>query len=101
MSCKGNDHAVMLAGDLQHTPACSVTQLCATLAIPWSAAHQAPLSMGFPRQEYWRRLPFPSPGDLPDSGIELASPALAGGVFTTEPSGKPCVSHMDHEIIIT
>ena len=47
---------------------------------------QAPLSMGFPRQEYWSGLPFPSPGDLPDPGIEpesLVSPALAGGFFTT------------------
>jgi len=41
--------------------------------------------MGFPRQEYWRGLPFPSPGDLPDSGIKLMSPALAGGFFTAEP----------------
>ena len=39
-------------------------------AIPWTVAHQAPLSMGFFRQEYWSRLPFPSPGDLPDAGIE-------------------------------
>ena len=55
-----------------HMPACSVTQLCATLAIPWSAAHQAPLSMGFPRQEYWSGFPCPSLGDLPDPGIEPA-----------------------------
>ena len=45
--------------------------------------------MGFPRQKYWSGLPFPSPGDLPDPGIELASPALAGRFFTTEPPGKP------------
>ena len=50
---------------------------------------QAPLSMGFPRQEYWSGFPFRSPGDLPDPGIEPASPALAGGFFTTEPPGKP------------
>ena len=43
---------------------------------PWSIAHQAPPSMGFPRQEYWSELPFPSPGDHPDPGIELRSPAL-------------------------
>ena len=52
---------------------------------PWAVAHQAPLSMGFPRQAYWSGLPFPSPGDLPDPGIEPmspASPALAGGFFT-------------------
>ena len=45
--------------------------------------------MGFPRHEYWGRLPFPPPEDLPDSGIKLASPALAGGFFTTELLGKP------------
>ena len=56
---------------------------------PWTAAHQAPLSMGFSRQEHWSGLSFPSPGDLPDSGIETLSPALAGGFFTTEPAGKP------------
>ena len=52
---------------------------------PWTVAHQAPLSMGFPRQECWSGLPFPPPGDLPDLGMEptsLASPALAGGLFT-------------------
>ena len=58
-------------------------------AIPWTVACQAPLSMGFPRQEYWSGLSFPSPGDLPNSGIEPASPALADGFFTTEPPGKP------------
>ena len=59
---------------------------------PWTVAHQDPLSMGFPRQEYWSGLPFPTPGDLPNPGIEptsLASSALAGGFFTTEPPGKP------------
>ena len=53
---------------------------------PWTVAHQALLSRGFSRQEYWSGLPFPTPGDLPDPGIEpmfLASPALAGGFFTT------------------
>ena len=52
----------------------------------WAVAHQASLSMGFSRQEYWRGLPCPSPGDLPKPGIEpasLLSPALAGGFFTT------------------
>ena len=45
--------------------------------------------MEFSRQEYWSRLPFPPPGDLPNSGIKPVSPALAGGFFTTEPPGKP------------
>ena len=55
----------------------------------WTVAQQAPLSMGFSRQECWSEPPFPSPGDLPEPGIELVSPALAGGFFTTEPPGKP------------
>ena len=69
----------------------SVTQSCLNVT-PWTVAHQAPLSMGFSRQEYWSGLPFPPPGDLPDPGIEptsSASLALAGGFFTTEPLGKP------------
>ena len=59
---------------------------------PWTVARQAPLSTGFPRQEYWSGLPFPSPGDLSDPGIEpksLDAPALAGGFSTTVPSRKP------------
>ena len=52
---------------------------------PWTVASQAPLSMGFPRQEYWNGLPFPSPGDLPDRGIGLVSPALQADSFTAEP----------------
>ena len=55
-------------------------------ATPWTVALQAPLSTGFPKQEYWSGLPYPPPGDLPDPGIEpasLTSPALAGGFFTT------------------
>ena len=56
---------------------------------PWTVACQAPVSMEFPRQEYWRGLPFPSPGDLSDPGVELLSLALTGRFFTTEPPGKP------------
>ena len=56
---------------------------------PWTVVHQAPAPMGFPKQEYWGELPFPSPGDLPNPGIEPGCPALAGGFFTTEPPGKP------------
>ena len=59
---------------------------------PWTVAHQAPLSIGFPRQESWSGLPFPSPGDLPDPGIKPRLPALAGGFFTTEPPGKTILS---------
>ena len=55
---------------------------------PWTVACQTPLSIGFSRQEYWSGLPFPSPGDLPNPGIEPASPILAGRFFTTEPGDK-------------
>ena len=57
--------------------------------IPWTVAQQAPLSVRFPRQEYWSGKPFPSPGDLLDPGTEPRNSALAGRFFTTEPSGKP------------
>ena len=53
-----------------------VTKSCLNLATPRTVACQAPLSMGFSRQEYWSRLPFPSAGDLPDSGIKPKPPAL-------------------------
>ena len=58
-------------------------------ATPWTVAHYAPLSMGFSRQEYWSGLPFPSPGDLPNPGIEPRSPALQADALTSEPPGKP------------
>ena len=60
----------------------------------WTVAHQAPLSMGFSRQVYWNELPFLSSGDLPKSGIKPETPALAGGFFTTEPTGKPQGKYM-------
>ena len=56
---------------------------------PWTVAYQAPRSMGFSRQEYWSGLPFPSPGDLPDSGIEPGSPTLQADALTSEPPGEP------------
>ena len=57
-------------------------------ATPWTIAHQVPLPLGFPKQEYWSGLPFPPPGNLPHPGIEPASPALTGGFVTIEPSTK-------------
>ena len=60
----------------------SVANLCLTLETPWAVACQAPLSMGFSRQEYWSELPFPSPGDLPDPGIKPGSPAFADRFLT-------------------
>ena len=65
-----------------------VTKSCLTFVTPCTVAHQASLSIGFPRQEYQSGLPFPPPGDLADPGIEPASPALAGRFFTTVPPGK-------------
>ena len=62
-----------------------------SLVAPRTVPCQVPLSMGFPRQEYWSGLPFLFPGGLPDPGIEPKSPALAGGFFTTEPPGKPLI----------
>ena len=56
----------------------------------WTVARQVPLSIGSSRQEYWNGLPFPSSEDLPNPGIEHASPALADRFFTTELPGKPC-----------
>ena len=65
---------------------CSVTPNSLT---PWTAACQASLYMWFSRYGYWRRLPFPTPGHLPDPRTEAVSPALAGEFFSTEPPGKP------------
>ena len=63
----------------------SRVRLSATL---WTVAYQAPLTIGFSRQEYWSGSPFPSPGDLPNPGIEPGSPALQADALPSEPSGK-------------
>ena len=76
----------------------SCFQLFVTL---WTVAHQNPLSMGFSRQEHWRRLPCPPPADLPNPGIKPTSPkspALAGGYFYPEPPGKPLIQ--EHHTLI-
>ena len=67
-------------------------QLIATL---WTVAYQAPLSVGFSRREYWSGVPLPSPGDLPDPGIEPGSPALETVTLTSEPPGKPWFNSLD------
>ena len=64
------------------------TKLCPTLVTPWTIADQASPSMGFSKQEYWSGLPFPSPGDLPNPGIEPGSPASQSDSLPTEPPGK-------------
>ena len=66
-----------------------VAKLCPTLVTQWTVACQTFLSMGFSRQEYWSGLPFPSPGDLSDPGIEPGAPALQAGSLPTELQGKP------------
>ena len=66
-----------------------VAKLYPTLAIQWAVAHQAPLFMEFPRQGYWSGLLFPSPGNLPDPGIESGSPALQADSLLTKPPRKP------------
>ena len=66
-----------------------VTHSCLRLFVTsWTVAHQAPLSMGFSRQEYWSGLPFTSPRDLPNPGIEAGSPALQADALPSEPPGK-------------
>ena len=62
----------------------------------WTIAYQAPPSMGFSRQEYWSGLPFPSPGDLPNPGIEPGSPTLETDALTSEPPGKPQITGREH-----
>ena len=68
---------------------CACAKSLHSYLTPWTVTRQIPLSMGFSRQEYWSVLPCPSPGDLPDPGIQPMSPALAGRFFTAEPPGKP------------
>ena len=74
---------------LETAHCCSVTKSCLTLATPWTAVHQAPLSVGFPRQEYWSGLSFPFPGDLPDPGLEPGSLALQADSLPIEAPGRP------------
>ena len=71
----------------------SVTKSVQLFRTPRTVARQAPLTVRFPRQGHWSGLPCPPPGGLPDPGIGLASPALAAGVFTTEPPGKPSLPY--------
>ena len=77
---------------LRHWDFLSVFSRVQLFATPWTVTCQAPLSMGFSKQEYWSRLPFCPPGDLPDPGIEpasLMSPAWLAGSLSIAPPGKP------------
>ena len=93
--CLNLNSMACTAGSCSHSLHCAVLshdQLFATL---WTVVCQAPLSMRFSRQEYWSGLPFPPPGDCPDSGIEpasLMSPAMAGGFFTMSTAWGPHTS---------
>ena len=68
---------------------CALLSCTQLFVIPWTVAHQAPLSIEFSRQKYWSGLPFPSPGDLPNPGIESQSPALQADSLPPEPPEKP------------
>ena len=84
----------MSLGLCMHACMLSCIQLLVT---PWTAAHLAPLSLEFPKQEYWSGLACPPPGDLPGPGMETASlpsPALAAGLFTTSVTWEACTGHV-------
>ena len=86
----------LLLSPLTHLCMCVLSRI-QLFCDSWTVAHQASLSTGFSRQEYWMGLPFPPPGDLPDSATEptsLVSPVLAGRFFTTAPRGKP--THLEN-----
>ena len=83
---KENQHSLSRQIDRQIVKSLSRVQLFAT---PWTVAHQAPLSVGFSRQEQWSGLTFPSPGNLPNSGIKPRSPKLQADTLPSEPPGKP------------
>ena len=72
-----------------------VSQSCPTFCERWTVAHQAPPSMGFSRQEYWSGLPFPFPGDLPDTGIKPRSPTLQADALNSAPPGKPMICFVE------
>ena len=88
--CKSYEVEDLIVYPLMSLLSCS--PMSNSLATPWTAALQAPLSMGFPRQENWSGLLFPSSRDLPNPGIKPKSPVLAGRFFTTEPPWKPGIS---------
>ena len=84
-----NKETIFIYNTDVHSCSLSHVQLCVT---PWTVTRQAPLSIRFPRQEYWNGLPFPPPGDLPNPRIQLkplTTPALAGRYFTSKSPGKP------------
>ena len=93
-ACKGPHQGRWKSVCLQHRVKGSEVKSLSSVqlfGIPWTVVYQASLSVGFSRQDYWSGLPFPSPGDLPDPGIEPRSPALQANALPSEPPGKPVV----------
>ena len=88
LSRRDYDFFLSLRGVLFWLNMCSVTLVVQLFVTPWTVAHQASLSMGFSRQEYWSGLPFPPGGDLPNPGIEPMSPASQAVSLPAEPSGR-------------
>ena len=84
-SCVGEELCVLEVKEVKVKVKVKLLSCVQLSAIPWTVVYQASLSMGFSRQEYWSGLPFPSPGDLPDPGIEPRSPALQADALPSEP----------------
>ena len=80
---------------------CVLLSRAGLFVTPWTVARQAPLSMGFSRQEYWSGLPFPSPGDLLDPGIEPRSPSLQADSLPPEPAGKPKIHESESRSVVS
>ena len=89
--CKGREKVTGRAMKWRKSEVKSLSHV-QLFATPWTVAYQAPLSMGFSRQECWSRLPFPSPGDLPNPGIEPGSPEMQADALPSEPPGKPILN---------
>ena len=85
---------------LQHEVKIGVLSHVWLFVIPWTIAHQAPLSMGFSRQEYWSELPFPSPEDLSDPGIQPRSPPLLADSLPCEPPGKSLFHPASYKLLL-
>ena len=77
-----------------------VTKSCPTTATPWTVACKVPLSVEFSKQQYWSGLPFPSPGDLPDPGIEPGSPTLQADALPSEPQYTGELYKIDHTTMV-
>ena len=84
----GSENPVYISGNSTQCSEVKSLSRVRLFATPWTVAYQASPSMGFSRQEYWSGLPFPSPGDLPDPGIEPGSPTLEADALTSEPPGR-------------